>query len=279
MSIFPTYGGISRSSLGDRHSDVLMHHCCEVVVGHPSGAICYGVSNVSAGLEHRMPVNVSHRSPCINPWTLAVEQLEHAEPGQPRVVALLGVIDDVVGVDPELARFRFSLLASMRGALSSEAVAQEIAGQPRILTEGIELPGFSASDIAREATVRGLARARIFNEELLATSAVSVLLGSKSKNPRQYANKLRLRSEIVGVPHQNQYLFPLFQFDAASQAVWPAAREVNVLLDAAHDPWGVASWWVTPHGALGGRAPKDLLGNEAEQAVLVELARDIVSGE
>lgn len=214
-----------------------------------------------------------------DPWALAIEQLEHAEPGRPRVEALIDVIDDVVGVDPELARFRFSLLASMRGALASDPVARQVAGEPRLVIEGVELPGFSAADITRESSVRGLARARIFDEELLAASAVSVLLGSRSKNPRQYANKLRLRGEIVGVPHRNQYLYPAFQFDADAHAVWPAAREINVLLGAASDPWGVASWWIGPSGFLGGRAPKDLLGEDGGHGVLTELAASVAGGE
>jgi hypothetical protein len=112
---------------------------------------------------------------------------------------------------------------------------------------------------------------------MLSASAVSVLLGSRSSNSRQYANRLRLRSEIVGVPHHNQFLFPRFQFDEETGTVWPAARQANALLDASNDPWGAASWWVTPDATIGGRAPKDLLGSEDE--VLVTLARDVAGGE
>lgn len=226
-----------------------------------------------------MPATTTRPAPVTDTWAAAVEQLAAAEPGSERVEALFDVISDVAGADPELARFRFSLLASMRGALASGPVAKQIAGTPRIVVEGIELPGFSAEDIGREAYVRGVARARIFDEELLAASAVSVLLGSTSRNPRQYANKLRLRSHIVGVPHQNQYLYPAFQFDSATHSLRPAVREVNMALDAAHDPWGAASWWVSASGVLGGRAPKDLLGQPEASTVLGELIADVTGGE
>lgn len=224
-----------------------------------------------------MASTATKRNARADSWSTAVGRLERAEPGRPRVEALLGVVDGAVGGDPELARFRFSLLASLRGALSSEPVAEQLAGEPRIVVEGIGLPGFGGADIAREATVRGLARARILDEEMLSASAVSVLLGSRSSNSRQYANRLRLRSEIVGVPHHNQFLFPRFQFDEETATVWPAARQANVLLDASIDPWGAASWWVTPDGTIGGRAPKDLLGSEDD--VLVALARDLAEAE
>ena len=43
-------------------------------------------------------------------------------------------------------------------------------------------------------------------------------------------------------------------------------REINELLDAAGDPWGIACWWVDPHERLD-TAPAALLGRD-EDAVL-----------
>lgn len=214
-----------------------------------------------------------------DPLTEAVRALERAEPGRERAEALLDVMSEVSSSEPDLRRFRFSLLASLRSALAAGRVAEELAGSPRMLVEGIELPGFGPADIAREATVRGLARARVFDEEMFTASAVSTLLGSRSQNPRQYANKLRSRSEIVGVPHQNQYLYPAFQFDAEHHRIRPGAARVNTILRAAEDPWGVASWWISPNGSLHGRAPKELLTEPDGETILVESARDIAEGE
>jgi hypothetical protein len=42
---------------------------------------------------------------------------------------------------------------------------------------------------------------------------------------------------------------PAFQFDADGH-VANAVADVNRLLDAESDPWGVASWWLTPHASL-----------------------------
>ncbi len=59
---------------------------------------------------------------------------------------------------------------------------------------------------------------------------------------------------------------PAFQFDANRELLTLAA-EVNELLGAHDDPWGVASWWLTPHAALHG-IPADELRTGAQELVL-----------
>ncbi len=51
---------------------------------------------------------------------------------------------------------------------------------------------------------------------------------------------------------------PAFQF-AETGDPWPVVSEVNQLLGAESDPWGVTCWWVDPHARLGA-APAQLLG-------------------
>jgi hypothetical protein len=65
-------------------------------------------------------------------------------------------------------------------------------------------------------------------------------------------------------------VLPAFQFDPAGQPV-PIVTEVNQLLDAADDPWGVADWWLGENPWLGG-VPADLLG-EVEDSSLMGAAR------
>ena len=59
---------------------------------------------------------------------------------------------------------------------------------------------------------------------------------------------------------------PAFQL-AASGGLWPVVREVNELLDAAADPWGVACWWVDRHARLDA-APVELLGRDQDRLLL-----------
>jgi hypothetical protein len=52
---------------------------------------------------------------------------------------------------------------------------------------------------------------------------------------------------------------PEFQFDVDG-SVRPVAAEINRVLGADRDPWGVADWWLSPDSALGGRIPARLIG-------------------
>jgi hypothetical protein len=58
---------------------------------------------------------------------------------------------------------------------------------------------------------------------------------------------------------------PAFQFDSARRPR-PVVLEVNALLDAEHDPWGVADWWLGLNASLGA-APADLLGGDGDDRV------------
>ena len=69
----------------------------------------------------------------------------------------------------------------------------------------------------------------------------------------------RTRSELIGLPTDRGHRYPQFQFDETWREIHRVVRDVNVRLDALADPWGVASWWLTPHVRLGAR-PADLVG-------------------
>ncbi|MFJ3921979.1 hypothetical protein [Streptomyces sp. NPDC090022] len=59
---------------------------------------------------------------------------------------------------------------------------------------------------------------------------------------------------------------PSFQFTAGGRPR-PVVREVNLLLGAGQDPWGVADWWLSPNAALDA-VPADLLDGPGEDALL-----------
>ncbi|OIJ65155.1 hypothetical protein WN71_025450 [Streptomyces mangrovisoli] len=69
---------------------------------------------------------------------------------------------------------------------------------------------------------------------------------------------------------------PRFQF-SEDTLPWLVVLEVNALLDAAHDPWGAADWWLSPNAWLGG-APAALLGTGRDPH-LVDIARFLMEEE
>jgi hypothetical protein len=55
---------------------------------------------------------------------------------------------------------------------------------------------------------------------------------------------------VIVLERAGERLAPAFQFAGEEGEVAPGVAEVNRLLDASEDPWGAASWWLTPHAAL-----------------------------
>lgn len=73
---------------------------------------------------------------------------------------------------------------------------------------------------------------------------------------------------------------PAFQFTVGHghQVVLPVVAEVNQLLDAASDPWGVASWWLSPSGiADDSRSPAQLAVDGRHADDLRSLAYDLLA--
>ncbi|WP_369035016.1 hypothetical protein [Streptomyces adonidis] len=70
---------------------------------------------------------------------------------------------------------------------------------------------------------------------------------------------------------------PRFQF-SEDALPWLPVLEVNALLDADHDPWGVADWWLSANAWLGGTSPVRLLGTGRDRQ-LVETARFLMESD
>lgn len=150
----------------------------------------------------------------------------------------------------------------LRSLLTESARVEALAGEPRHLidTDVVE------SDIR----IRAAARAAVLSVEMLDSSAVGQLLGVGVRNTREQASRLRRRGELLGIPNTRRaYVFPAFQFDVAGRCLNPVVAQVNEELDALGDPWGVGSWWVSPHARLGGVAPCALVGTDREKDLLV----------
>jgi hypothetical protein len=94
---------------------------------------------------------------------------------------------------------------------------------------------------------------------LLAAPAVSAVgLRALGGDPDQ--------AHLISLDGPDGPQLPAFQFDAAGQAM-PIVLDVNALLDADGDPWGVAGWWLGRNAWLG-QAPAESLGRIADDLLL-----------
>lgn len=109
----------------------------------------------------------------------------------------------------------------------------------------------------RESTIRLGAELAILVTPMFTSEQLGKILVIGIDNNIEAA-LLRAKT-ILAIPTMVGYRYPQFQFDTSTASVRPAVAEVNQLLDAANDPWGVASWWLTPSARLtGGLTPANL---------------------
>lgn len=137
---------------------------------------------------------------------------------------------------------------------ASSQIAQHLGGEPRDVHQKL------IHAVIDQAVIQGQAVQAIWQEQMLRSGAAAEALGANKDN-REIVRRARTQSALLGLPQANRYLYPVFQFDFERRQIFPEVAEVNRHLDAAGDPWGVASWWIGRHDRLGVR-PIDLVATE-----------------
>ncbi|MDT0445431.1 hypothetical protein [Streptomyces johnsoniae] len=171
----------------------------------------------------------------------------------------LRLLLDEMRVAPPGSDRRVLAAESAAGALARllpERFAEAAAGRWTGPTTEVSVLGFTATDLAAllldghgmAGPVLGPVRDR-----LLAAAAVT-------------ADELRRRGGDPAAPGLlrlpgpgGEPRWPAFQF-AADGTPWPEVVEVNEVLDAVRDPWGVADWWFSPNAWLAGAVPAHVVG-------------------
>jgi hypothetical protein len=106
----------------------------------------------------------------------------------------------------------------------------------------------------------GLPVANSPRERILRAPATSAfLLRARGADP-ELPGLIRLHRDDGGMD------LPDFQFDEHDRP-WDVVMSVNRLLDADHDPWGVADWWLSGNAWLGD-PPAALLGSVDDDDLL-----------
>lgn len=158
-----------------------------------------------------------------------------------------------------------SLLRSWLGVFVLRSdLARQLGGEPRQVLDDV------GQALMAQARLQGDAIRTVWREPMLEPKDAAVALGAKATN-REKVRQYRERSWLLGLPSGRGYLYPAFQFDHERRDVLPEVRTVNEQLEAANDPWGVASWWISRHARLGAR-PADLVGTDRGDDVVAVAA-------
>ena len=162
---------------------------------------------------------------------------------------MVRLIETLVESDDEFRLVSGTVSSLLRSSLAADDVRASLAGEAAIVD--LDEDVLTSDDVLRIARVQGEAEASVLRHEMVEASGLARLLGSTSRNPREFARSVRSRGEVVALPRPGGYVFPLFQVRTSRKEIWPIVAEVNRLLGAANDPWAVASWWFTRDSRLG----------------------------
>jgi hypothetical protein len=177
------------------------------------------------------------------------------------IAALIDVAASISNAPAGLVVVAPQLEELLRSAAAAGRVTREVAGEPELLDDPEAT--VTADDPFRVARVRGELQHVIFSHELYSAAALGGVLGSQGGGAaRERARALRERGDVVGVPVGNAYAFPTFQVDVAHGRIFPIVVEINHLLGAGDDPWGVAAWWFAREARLAA-VPADLVADAA----------------
>lgn len=179
--------------------------------------------------------------------------------------AFLALLADEVGRRESMSSVRDSLLSLVAsGPTLSASISSAV-------------PAHTVAEAVARARIETSARQAIFEHPHLEASDIADVLQSRDSNRRSPASRLRERGDIVGYEIGGRYLYPSFQFDATTAKVRPVVAEINQLLDAKHDPWGVSSWWLSPSGWLeDGESPADLAAAGGHEDHLRAIVHDLL---
>jgi hypothetical protein len=199
-------------------------------------------------------------------WRTLLDSLSEGLPPD----AVLDAAAEVAAHHPDLEATGAQVRTLLAVVAKRNDIVHGVAGEPRRTLDVDDL----ADSTLTQARLAGEAIATIWEERMLESKAAAIALGAKVTN-REKVRSHRERSRLLGLPRDRSYLYPAFQFDPRKRELYPEVRQVNELLDAAVDPWGVASWWVSPNDRLGGARPLDLV-SKARAEEVVRAAQAIV---
>jgi hypothetical protein len=152
---------------------------------------------------------------------------------------IINLVSSLIASDDVLARAVNDvevLLTAVRGAGSAPSRDIRLSDRAAALLESMRI-----EQAAREAVLR---------EGVADADQVGQWLGGSGNAIRDKASKARRAGKLLGLDVGGRTKYPIFQIDPAQARIRPGVAEANTQLNAKADPWGVASWWLSPSGWL-----------------------------
>ena len=148
-------------------------------------------------------------------------------------------------------------LAPMMAGLIRQRQREAIDKIVEALVPAVPLP----QHMLAEARMAAQARSEVLvSGEWLTAAHIAELAGFSTSNPSAQPNKWKKDGQIFAIRHLGLDYFPAYGLDAeAGFRPLKAMAPVLAKFGDEKDGWGLAYWFASAHGFLGGKRPQDLL--------------------
>ena len=146
------------------------------------------------------------------------------------------------------------------------------------LAEALVPPAPASPRLLREAAMLVAARKAVLaSGDWLSATELASLAGFSPRNPSAQPHKWTRQGQIFAIHHKGIDYFPGFGLDP-DRGFRPlkALADVIGILAGHKDGWGMAYWFQSVNGFLGGKRPQDLLATDPDRVIAA--ARDEVLG-
>ena len=144
------------------------------------------------------------------------------------------------------------------------------------LVEALVPRALPSPRLLKEAAMLVRARKAVLESgDWLTAAEVAQLAGLSARNPSAQPNKWKKQGQIFAIHHGGVDYFPGYGLDRDADFRPIKALTQIIGIFAGHkDSWGMAYWFRSDNGLLGGKRPQDVLAAQPEQ--VIDAARDEV---
>lgn len=176
--------------------------------------------------------------------------------------------------NPQALAELITRVASLVDDVTEARKAEKLKSLVELLT-----PDIQTSDVlVREARMIATARQAVLkNAQWITAEQLSELVGFSPTNPSAQPNKWKSKKMIFAIHDKGTDYFPVYALDPDKnhRPVEALAKILDVFGNR-KDGWGLAYWFVSANGYLGGQRPQDLLQSDPE--AVLKAAGDEIAG-
>lgn len=198
-------------------------------------------------------------------WPTVLDALEPEDRDR-----LTTLVDGIGTLDPDRVLEELAYLITGADLPADHEVMGLVVGKARLVAtrEPAQAVQAALDRLAGALRAGPAAVVSVAGEPVTAAAVRRRLAGVPAYGPEDVADPTA--PDLIRLRVGGRVRLPRFQF-SADRAPDSVVLQVNRLLDAEHDPWGVASWWFDRHAWLRG-TPADLLDGPPEQRLRLAAA-------